>query len=46
MSEIRAIGFNGAATVDDSMWPTSWALTEMTEENERRIAELVRRAVG
>jgi uncharacterized protein YdhG (YjbR/CyaY superfamily) len=40
-------GFNDAARLDDGgMWPTSFALTELTEESERQIAELVRKAVG
>jgi hypothetical protein len=30
---------------DDSMWPASYALTELTAAGEARIAELVRRAV-
>ena len=40
-------GFNDVARLDDgSMWPTEFALTELTADDEQRIAELVRRAVG
>ena len=40
-------GFNDAARLDDgAMWPTSFAITELTPEVERRIAELVKRAAG
>lgn len=39
-------GFNDVANLDDgSMWPTSWALTELTATDEAQIAELVKRAV-
>ena len=41
------LGFNDPALLDDgSMWPTSFALTELTEKDEKRIAELVTTAVG
>jgi uncharacterized protein YdhG (YjbR/CyaY superfamily) len=41
------LGFQDAASLDDgAMWPTSFALTEMTPAVEARITELVRRAVG
>jgi uncharacterized protein YdhG (YjbR/CyaY superfamily) len=40
-------GFNAAANLDDgTMWPTSFALTELTDAAEQRIAELVRKAVS
>ncbi|MFD0898981.1 iron chaperone [Actinomadura sediminis] len=40
-------GFNDAAKLDDGpMWATSFALTEVTPEVERRIADLVKRAVS
>jgi uncharacterized protein YdhG (YjbR/CyaY superfamily) len=40
-------GFNDAAHLDEGdMWPTSFALTELTPAVEERIAELVRKAVG
>jgi uncharacterized protein YdhG (YjbR/CyaY superfamily) len=38
-------GFNDTAALDDgNMWPTSFALTGMTEAEEARIVELVKRA--
>jgi len=41
------LGFNHTANLDEgTMWPTSWALTTLTREDERRIAELVRKAVS
>ncbi len=41
------LGFNDSAALDDgSMWPTSFALTELTAADEARIAELVQRAAG
>ncbi|WP_243064002.1 iron chaperone [Humibacter sp. RRB41] len=40
------LGFNDKAKLDDGeLWPTSFAVTELTPEVEKRIAELVRRAV-
>ncbi|WP_254550516.1 iron chaperone [Catellatospora tritici] len=39
------LGFNDAANLDeDTMWPTAFALTELTPATEARIAELVTRA--
>ena len=39
-------GFNDDANLDEgSMWPTSWALTKLTADDEVRIAELVKKAV-
>ena len=41
------LGFNESAALDDGdMWPTSFAVTALTEEVRARIADLVRRAVG
>ena len=41
------LGFNDAAHLDDgTMWPTSFALTALTADDEARIAALVRRAVS
>jgi len=41
------LGFNDAANLDEgSMWPVSFALVELTEAEEARIAGLVKRAVG
>ncbi|ONI90122.1 hypothetical protein ALI144C_03635 [Actinosynnema sp. ALI-1.44] len=40
-------GFEEQATLDDgAMWPTSFALTEMTAEVADRITSLVRKAVS
>jgi uncharacterized protein YdhG (YjbR/CyaY superfamily) len=41
------LGFNAEAHLDDgTMWPTSFALTELTADNEARIAALVKKAVS
>ena len=41
------LGFNDVARLDDgTMWPNGYALTELTAENERAIAALVKKAVG
>ncbi len=41
------LGFDQHASLDDgTMWPTSYALTELTTANEERITELVKKAVG
>jgi uncharacterized protein YdhG (YjbR/CyaY superfamily) len=40
-------GFNDTANLDEgAMWPTSFALKELTAAAEARIAELVKKAVG
>jgi len=40
-------GFNDGANLDDgSMWPTSFALTKLTRADEKRLAALVKQAVG
>jgi uncharacterized protein YdhG (YjbR/CyaY superfamily) len=40
-------GFQPDAALDDgAMWPTSFALTDLTAEAEATIAELVKRALG
>jgi uncharacterized protein YdhG (YjbR/CyaY superfamily) len=40
-------GFNDAAKLDKgAMWPTSFALKEVTAAEERKIAALVKRAVS
>lgn len=40
-------GFEEVAALDDgTMWPTSYALTELGDEEEARIEELVRNAMG
>jgi hypothetical protein len=39
-------GFNDAAKLDEgAMWPTSFALKELTGDAERKIAALVKQAV-
>ncbi len=41
------LGFNDAANLDDgSMWPTAFALKELTAADEARIAALVKRAAS
>ena len=41
------LGFSDKANLDEgTMWPTDFALTKLTAADEKRIAELVRRAVG
>ena len=40
-------GFQQDANLDEgTMWPTSWALTELTADDEAKIAELVKKAVS
>ena len=40
-------GFNAAATLDDgNMWPTSFAVKELTPAEEAKISALVKKAVG
>ena len=40
-------GFEQRASLDDgAMWPTSYALIDLTAAEEARIAELVKKAVG
>ncbi|WP_125612035.1 iron chaperone [Specibacter cremeus] len=41
------LGFNDSANLDDgAMWPTAFALTELTADDEERIGALVKKAVG
>ena len=41
------LGFNDKANLDEgAMWPTAFALTELTDAEEAKIAELVKRAAG
>jgi uncharacterized protein YdhG (YjbR/CyaY superfamily) len=41
------LGFNDAANLDDgAMWPTAFALKELTGAEEKRIAALVEKAVS
>ena len=40
-------GFSDSAKLDDgSMWPTSWALTTLSDADENAIAALVKKAVS
>ncbi len=41
------LGFSDKANIDEgSMWPTSFALTELTPDDEAKIAALVKKAVS
>ncbi len=41
------LGFSDKANLDDgAMWPTDFALKELTEKDETRIVQLVKRAVS
>ena len=45
-SRYATFGFEEAANLDDGpMWPTSWALKELTAAEEKKIAALVKKAV-
>jgi uncharacterized protein YdhG (YjbR/CyaY superfamily) len=42
-----SFGFNASANLDEgTMWPTTFALTELTPADEARISELVKKAVS
>ena len=46
-SRYATFGFNDTARLDEgTMWPTSFALTRLTPDDEARIDALVRKAVG
>ena len=46
-SRYATFGFNDTANLDDgAMWPTSFALTALTADNEARIEALVKKAVS
>ncbi len=46
-SRYATLGFNDDANLDDgTMWPTSFALTEITDADAERIAALVKQAVS
>ncbi|HEX2135182.1 MAG TPA: DUF1801 domain-containing protein [Microvirga sp.] len=46
-SRYATFGFNDDANLDEgSMWPTSFALTELTAANEAKIGTLVKKAVS
>jgi uncharacterized protein YdhG (YjbR/CyaY superfamily) len=46
-SRYATFGFEEAANIDEgAMWPTSFALTELTAADEKKIAALVKKAVS
>jgi uncharacterized protein YdhG (YjbR/CyaY superfamily) len=46
-SRYATFGFNDDANLDEgTMWPTSFALTELTAADEARIGALVKKAVS
>jgi uncharacterized protein YdhG (YjbR/CyaY superfamily) len=46
-SRYATLGFSDKANLDDgAMWPTSYALRELTADEEARIGELVKKAVS
>jgi uncharacterized protein YdhG (YjbR/CyaY superfamily) len=46
-SRYATFGFNDGAKLDEgAMWPTSFALTELTADDEARISALVKKAVS
>jgi uncharacterized protein YdhG (YjbR/CyaY superfamily) len=46
-SRYASFGFNEDARLDDgNMWPTSFALVKLGEAEEKRIAQLVKKAAG
>jgi uncharacterized protein YdhG (YjbR/CyaY superfamily) len=46
-SRYATLGFNDPANLDEgTMWPTAYALTELTADDEARIGALVKRAVS
>ena len=46
-SRYAVLAFEDSARLDEgTMWPTSFAISELNAENEERIAQLLRKAVG
>ncbi|SEL48559.1 iron chaperone [Nonomuraea pusilla] len=46
-SRYATLGFNDGAHLDEGhMWPVAYALTELTDADEARVAELVKRAAS
>jgi uncharacterized protein YdhG (YjbR/CyaY superfamily) len=46
-SRYATFGFEEAANIDDgAMWPTSFAVTELTAKDEAKLAALVKKAVS
>ena len=46
-SRYATLGFNDDANLDDgNMWPTSYALTKLTAADEKKVAALIKKAMG
>jgi len=46
-SRYATFGFNEAAKLDDgNMWPTSFAVTKLTDAEQKKLAALIKKAVG
>jgi uncharacterized protein YdhG (YjbR/CyaY superfamily) len=46
-SRYATLGFNDDANLDDgNIWPTSYALTKLTVADEKKVAALIKKAVG
>jgi uncharacterized protein YdhG (YjbR/CyaY superfamily) len=46
-SRYATFGFNDSAKIDEgAVWPTSFAVTKLSKADEKRFAELVKRAVS
>lgn len=46
-SRYATLGFNDTANLDEgNMWPTAFALTELTATEEAKVAEIVKKAVS
>jgi uncharacterized protein YdhG (YjbR/CyaY superfamily) len=46
-SRYATLGFNDTANLDEgTMWPTSFALMELTPAGEAKVVELVKKAVS
>jgi uncharacterized protein YdhG (YjbR/CyaY superfamily) len=46
-SRYSTLGFNDPANLDEgTMWPTTFAVTALTEADVKRVEDLVRRAVS
>ena len=46
-SRYATFGFSDEANIDQgAMWPTSWALQDLTAAEEKKIVALVKKAVG
>jgi uncharacterized protein YdhG (YjbR/CyaY superfamily) len=46
-SRYATLGFDDSADLDDgTMWPTAFAVTQLTAANEERISALVKKAAG